>query len=343
MYQHFYGLQELPFELTLNPKYLFLTPRHREALSTLEYGLFSGKSVTVLIGEAGTGKTTLIGAALESEQCRHVSTVHLANPTLTRQEFVEMLSRRFSLSAATRTSKTAMLQELETVLRERRERGQITAIIIDEAQSLSGELLEEIRLLANMEISTAKLLPLVLAGQPELRDRLNEIGLRQLKQRVTLRCQIGAFTTHETAGYISQRVKMAGGDAARLFTREAVILIHDRANGIPRTISVLCDNALMTGFALNRQPVDSEIVLDVAHDFDLGGMRMSSERSEVRQDEEVPPPLSEKTETGIPPTPVEPADDPRLKTPDAVEARRLFASRLFEGYPSNRFSLFRRN
>jgi general secretion pathway protein A len=292
MYQQFYGLRELPFELTANPKYLFLTAQHREALSTLEYGLFSAKSVTVLIGEAGTGKTTLIGAALESELCRNVSVVHLANPTLTRNEFVEMLSRRFALSAATLTSKTALLQELEKELRERRACGQITAIVIDEAQSLSDELLEEIRLLANIETPTEKLLPVVLVGQSELRNRLNQTGLRQLKQRVSLRCEIEPFTPQETAGYISQRVRTAGGDAARLFTREAVLLIHNRSRGIARIISVMCDNALLTGFALNRQPVDSQIVLDVAHDFDLDGTRMRAS--------DLPTPTSIPDETRAP-------------------------------------------
>src|ERR1043165_3034126 len=190
MYQHFYGFRELPFELTPNPKYLFLTREHREALSALEYGLSTAKGVTALIGEAGTGKTTLLRAVLQSERCRSVNCVYLTNPTLTRNEFVEILAAQFNLSARASSSKAALLQELETVLRERRAKGWISALVIDEAQSLSGELLEEIRLLANTETETEKLLPLVLAGQPELRDRLNETGLRQLKQRVTLRCEI---------------------------------------------------------------------------------------------------------------------------------------------------------
>ena len=261
MYQDFYGLRELPFELTPNPRYLFLTRQQREALSTLEYGLFAAKGVTALIGEAGTGKTTLIHAALESEQCRNVSCVYLNNPVLTRDEFIETLSVRFGLSARAGASKAVLIDELEPVLRERRARGQITALVIDEAQSLSGELLEEIRLLANSETATDKLLPLVLAGQPELKDRLNEVGLRQLKQRVTLRCEVTPFGQQETAAYIAQRIRTAGGDAARLFSREAVMLIHERSGGIPRTISVICDNALLTGFALGRQPVDSGVIL----------------------------------------------------------------------------------
>lgn len=273
MYQHFYGFRELPFELTPNPKYLFLTREHREALSALEYGLSTAKGVTALIGEAGTGKTTLLRAALQSERCRNVNCVYLTNPTLTRNEFVEILAAQFGLSAHASTSKAGLLQELETVLRERRAKGWISALVIDEAQSLSGELLEEIRLLANTETDTEKLLPLVLAGQPELRDRLNETGLRQLKQRVTLRCEIKPFTAQETAGYIAQRIRIAGGEAARIFTREAVILIHEHSGGIPRTVNVICDNALLGALGLGRHRVDSQVVLEVVRDFDLGETR----------------------------------------------------------------------
>lgn len=269
MYQRFYGLRELPFELTPNPTFLFLSPRHREALSNLEYGLYAAKPVTVLIGEAGTGKTTLLRAALESERCRNVRCVYLNNPALTRDEFVETLARRFDLGPEAAKSKAVLLAELERVLRERRAAGEITALVVDEAQSLSVELLEEVRLLANIETATQKLLPLVLAGQPELADRLNDPALRQLKQRVALRCEITPFDLQETAAYIATRVRTAGGEAARLFTREAVTLIHEYSRGIPRTISVMCDNALVSGMALGRQPVDRAIVLEVSSDFDL--------------------------------------------------------------------------
>lgn len=269
MYQRFYGLRELPFELTPNPRYLYLTPRHREALSNLQYGLSSAKAVTVLIGEAGTGKTTLLRGALESDPCRTVRCVYLNNPALTRAEFIEILARRFDLSPEAALSKAALLGELEQVLHERRTRGEITALVIDEAQTLSSELLEEVRLLANIETDTEKLLPLVLAGQPELGSRLEDSGLRQLKQRVALRCDVTPFNLSETAAYISSRIRTAGGEASRLFTREAVTLIHECSRGIPRTINVMCDNALVTGFALNRQPVDREMVLEVARDFAL--------------------------------------------------------------------------
>jgi general secretion pathway protein A len=269
MYQRFYGLRDLPFELTPNPRFLFFSPRHSEALSNLQYGLSAAKAVTVIIGEAGTGKTTLLRAALESERCRNVRCIYINNPALTREEFVETLARRFQLSARAAESKAALLPELEQVLRERRASGVVTALVIDEAQSLSLELLEEVRLLANIETATEKLLPLVLAGQPELADRLNDPALRQLKQRVALRCELAPFDLAETAGYIATRIKTAGGDAARLFTREAVTLVHEYARGIPRTISVICDNALVSGMALGRQPVDRAIVLEVSRDFDL--------------------------------------------------------------------------
>lgn len=271
MYLSFFGLREKPFELTANPRYLFLTGQHREALSNLEYGLSSAKAITVLIGEAGTGKTTLLRAALESERCRNVRAVFIHNPTLSRNEFVEILARELHLGARAGESKASLLTAIEADLRERREREQITALVVDEAQGLSDELLEEIRLLANIEVPTAKLLPLVLAGQPMLADRLNLPELKQLKQRVALRCQLGPLTLEETASYIVARIKTAGGDTARVFTRDAVRQIHESSGGIARTISVMCDNALISGFALGRQPVDREIVLDVCRDFDLPG------------------------------------------------------------------------
>jgi general secretion pathway protein A len=279
MYLHFYGLRELPFELTPNPRFLYLTAAHREALANLQYGLSTAKAVTVVTGEAGTGKTTIIRTALESEACRNVRCIYLTNPGLTRDEFVEMLARGFELSAAAATSKATLLTELERALRERRARGEVTALIVDEAQRLSDELLEEVRLLANIETSTEKLLPLVLVGQPELSDRLNQVGLRQLKQRVALRCEIATLSVAEAAAYIAYRIRTAGGDAARLFTREAVTLIHELSHGIPRTISVMCDNALLSGFAAGRQPVSRDIVAEVARDFDMLRAPGSAERA----------------------------------------------------------------
>ena len=276
MYESFYGFSELPFELTANPKYLFLGTRQREALSILQYGLFSAKSITALIGEAGTGKTTLIRAALESERCRHVRCIYLNNPALDRDEFVKLLAMKFGLGSEAGASKAVLLERLECLLRERRASGEITALVIDEAQSLSVELLEEIRLLANIETPSAKLLPLVLAGQPELSERLEDHDLRQLRQRITLRCQLEPFDVKETAAYIATRIAAAGGVPSRVFTQEAVIMIHEYSRGIPRIISVICDNALVSGMALECCPVNRGVVAEVCRDFHLTTMKEQS-------------------------------------------------------------------
>ena len=269
MYQQFYGLRELPFELTPNTSYLYLPALQREALSTLQYGLSAAKPITLLIGDAGTGKTTLIRAALESDRCRGVRCIYLNNPLLTSDDFVRILAVRFGLTPAAAQSKAVLLDELEQRLREQRSRGQITALVVDEAQSLTPGLLEEIRLLANIETETQKLLPLVLAGQPELAARLEDPSLRQLKQRVTLRCELKPFELADTASYISRRISQAGGAPAQLFTRQAITLVHEHSQGIARTINVICDNALVTGMAVGRQPVDTAIVLEVCRDLVL--------------------------------------------------------------------------
>jgi len=269
MYETFYGLRERPFDLTSNPRFLFLTPGHREALSTLQYGLTARRGITLLVGEAGTGKTTLIRAAMAQMATAHTAVAYLNNPTLTRQEFFEFLARSFRLGNDAGSSKACLLDRLYALGLELRRAGGMTALIVDEAQSIPDELLEEIRLLSNLETNSDKLLPIVLAGQPELADRLNGLSLRQLKQRVALRCQIPPLDLRETAAYIAKRIRIAGGESTQIFTREAVRAVFERSGGIPRTISVLCDNALVTGFALERRPVDAEVVAEVAHEFDF--------------------------------------------------------------------------
>ena len=271
MYEKFYGLDERPFDLTPNPKYLFLTPSHREALSSLEYGIAARTGVTVLVGEAGTGKTTLIRATLEARDAGKTKAIYLNNPTLTRSEFLEFLAQEFRLSAQAVASKTRLLTELEAALVDLQRANVTPALIIDEAQSLPHELLEEIRLLANIETVHNKLLPIVLAGQPELADRLNHPSLRQLKQRVGLRCQLRQLDLGETGAYITARVAVAGGKAATLFTREAVTIVHERSQGIPRVVSVICHNSLISGFALSQRPVTASVVREVCQDFDLRG------------------------------------------------------------------------
>jgi type II secretory pathway predicted ATPase ExeA len=343
MYQRFYHLEEMPFELTPDPKYLYLSRQHREALSNLEYGLLAGRGITVLLGEAGTGKTTLLHAMLASHRCRNVNCVFISNPALTRAEFYEMLAQRFSLGGRAGRSKAVLLTELEALLRERRISGFQTALVIDEAQSLSAELLEEIRLLANTETSTQKLLPLVLVGQPELRDRLNTPRLRQLKQRITLRCEITRFTLAETSDYIGSRVRIAGGDATALFTRDAVSLIHERSRGIPRTISVLCDNALLTGCGLGLQPVTRAVVLEVASDFDLPGAVQTSPPADLGTDHQAAQSPSVADRTPGPPEPLL-ADQVVSVLSDAFrwsvhKARTLYTSAVNPPNPSGPRSL----
>ena len=270
MYEAFFGLRERPFDLTPNPRYLLLTPTHREALANLEYGIAAAKGLTLLTGEAGTGKTTLLRRVLAARMSTAGSQcVYLNNPALTRQEFYEFLTVQFGLAPDVAESKARFLQALEVELRQRQSTGMIPVLVIDEAQSLPDELLEEVRLLANIETDTAKLLPLVLAGQPELGARLNQAGLRQLKQRVTLRCEIAPLTLAETAAYIAGRIRLAGGDGPSLMSRDAVIRVFEYSRGVPRLISVLCDNALMTAFAAGQRPIDADVIRAVARDFDL--------------------------------------------------------------------------
>jgi general secretion pathway protein A len=224
--------------------------------------------VTLVIGEAGSGKTTLIRTVLQ-RQPERVHTVHLTNPTLSREEFVETLGSKFGLSERATSSKASMLAELDDLLQRRRDLNEVTVLIVDEAQSVPLELLEEIRLLANIEADDRKLMLVILAGQPELAHRLEEPNLRQLKQRVALRCQLQPLTAQETARYIAGRITAAGGVASSIFTREAVALMHAGSNGLPRTINVLADNALLGGFAAGLKPVRSQTVREVCRDFGL--------------------------------------------------------------------------
>ena len=269
MYETDFDLAERPFELTPNPRFLYMTAPHREALTTLEYGLSGRTGIAVLIGEAGTGKTTLVHAALHSQNTRQSLAVYLNNPSLTRDEFVEFLAAGFGLSADAARSKTRCLYELTEVLAKRHQARHMSALVIDEAQCLPDVLLEEIRLLANIESASEKLLSIILAGQPEFADRLNQSSLRQLKQRVGLRCALRPLRRDETTAYIAARIGVAGGKTERIFTREAIDTVHECAGGIPRTISVICDNALVTAFALDRRPVDTDVVLEVCRDFDF--------------------------------------------------------------------------
>jgi general secretion pathway protein A len=338
MYEAFYGFRERPFDLTPNPRFLLLTGKHREALSNLQYGLTSRRGLTLLVGEAGTGKTTLIRAVIQDYEKQGALFAYLNNPTLSRSEFYEFLTGAFGFAAPAATSKTVLLAELGRVLERRRTSDLMTGLVIDEAQALPDELLEEVRLLANIETATDKLLPIVLAGQPELADRLNKVSLRQLKQRVALRCELSALDAKETAEYIAGRIRVAGGNSVMVFTRQAVESIFERSGGIPRLISVICDNALISGFAADRRPVGRDIVEDVCRDFDLltGAQPVAPASVSVVEPQRAP------TSAGHPTVTPSAAGTSQAATPEEPPAKGKKRERsLFEHFSiRRRFSLF---
>ena len=330
MYEQFFGLRERPFELTTDPRFLFLSSSHKEALSNLSYGVATRKSVTVVVGEVGSGKTTLVRRTLATADAR-TRCVLLMDPHVTPEEFLLFLIRELGIPDLELAPRWRKTQELERHLARRWDAGEATALIIDEAQSLSDAMFEELRLLTNLETDTAKLLPLLLVGQPELADRLNQPALRYLKQRVALRCVLRPLDLQETATYIAARIVVAGGVGSQIFTREAVTLIHQASQGLPRAISVLCDNALITAFAAGRKPVSSQIVADVCKDFDCRATPETSVSPEtgVAQD------VDELSEAGSP-NPVEGGSTVPEPMENADTDREMFGTM----QRPRRFSLF---
>lgn len=269
MYRDYYGLQERPFDLTPDPRFLYLTPMHREALAAVQYAITARRGIAVVVGEAGTGKTTIVRAALRALKGQKVRHTYLNNPTLTRGEFLQFLTRAYRLSAGAVDSKVTVISELTAKLARYHAADTAAVLVVDEAQSLPYELLEEIRLLANIETSTAKLLQVVLVGQPELGVRLNEASLRQLKQRVAIRAQLSPLDLRATSAFIAGRLRVAGGQPAAIFTPRAIEAVFAYSGGIPRTINVICDNALLAGFATDTRPIGPAVIDEVARDFDL--------------------------------------------------------------------------
>lgn len=268
MYEAFFGFGERPFQLTPNPKFLYLNSAHREALATLRYGLRSALGITLLVGGAGTGKTTLLHAALQAERSPERRLAILTNPTLTPDDFFEILADKFGLPHAG-DSKGRFLTAFERDLLERHKTGGLTALVIDEAQSLSLEMFEEVRLLANLETETTKLVNVVLVGQPELAGRLNDPKLRQFKQRVVLRCALPPLDLESTSAYIATRLRVAGAVPAEVFTKDAVRAVYEASRGIPRTIGVVCENALLAGYAAGHKPVVRSMVIEACEALDL--------------------------------------------------------------------------
>jgi general secretion pathway protein A len=269
MYESFFGLTERPFDLTPNWRYLYLSPMHKEALSAIQYGVTARRGIVAVIGEAGTGKTTIVRASLRALRAQGVRQVYLSNPRLTRNEFLRFLSRTFRLPPAAAEDKSELIASLTARLTRFDTKGRAVVLVVDEAQSMPHDLLEEIRLLANIETSTAKLLQVVLVGQPELAERLNDPSLRQLKQRVAIRATLRTLDLRSTAALIAGRIRVAGGRPAEVFTPRAVETVFYHSGGIARTVNVICDNALLSGFAADQRPIGHEIVEEVCRDFDL--------------------------------------------------------------------------
>lgn len=269
MYLDFFGFSAAPFELTPDPRFLYLPPGHQEALSTLQYGVLSGKGLTVLTGEAGMGKTTLLRTALQQLHGVAMRVITISNPALTRPEFIEIIARSLQTPEPIGATKPAVLAALEKALVHDDQNGTKAVLIADEAHAMPDDLLEEIRLLGNFETETRKLLSIILVGQPELAERLNQSSLRQLKQRVALRSALSPFSASETSAYVDTRVRVVGRTAADVFSAEALDRVHAVSGGIPRVINVVCDNALLSAFAADRRVVDARAIDDVAKDLDL--------------------------------------------------------------------------
>src|SRR5687767_9507622 len=281
MYIEFYGLKELPFTLTPDPRFLYFTPSHTEVMANLHYGIESGRGLIVVTGEVGTGKTTLLRWMMQRLD-RTVMVAYIFNPRLSVAEFYQYLATLFNIGEW--ENKSDLLIELGKVLESRHNRGLRTVLVVDEGHGLSTEVLEEIRLLCNFESDTAKHLQIVLTGQPELREVLNQPNLRQLKQRVALRCEIAALpNVEETAQYIASRLKVAGAAKTDLFSPGAVDYIFRCAAGIPRNINNLCDNALLNGFASSATVISRVMIEEVAATFDMLPRR-TSETPQVQND-----------------------------------------------------------
>ena len=268
MYKKFFGLNESPFNVNPDPKYLFLTRHTEEALACLTYGIEARKGFILLTGEVGTGKTTLLNKLLEWLHQEKVSTAFVFNPRLSVTQFFDFMMTDFGIPCDTHM-KSQVLIKLNNWLLERYQAGERAVLIVDEAQNLSPQMLEEIRLLTNLETSTEKLLQIVLAGQPELEQKLNQPQLRQLRQRITLRAKTRPLTLEETRGYLIERLRIAGGKGDEIFSPSAIEAVHRCARGIPRVTNLICEHALISAFVDQRKPVTGELVEEVARDFDL--------------------------------------------------------------------------
>lgn len=290
MYKQFYQLRRNPFEITPDPSFLFPTKRHNEALAALYYGVRRHKGFVVMTGEVGTGKTLLVRCLLELLRRAEVGFAYIFNPRLAPLEFLRYIGRDLGLQV-TGKAKDELLLDLGAYLIERHRKKLTTVLVVDEAHHLGADVLEEIRLLTNLETSQEKLLQILLVGQPELDEKLDSVDLRQLKQRVALRCHLEPLVAQETSDYVHRRLQVAGASeegAASIFPAPSIAQIHRHSRGIPRLVNTVCENALINGYARQLQRIPPEVIDEVAADLRLSvinppkGARNESEE-EVRR------------------------------------------------------------
>ncbi len=258
MYLEYYGLKEPPFDLTPNPRFLFFSAKHREALNHLLYGIRERKGFVQLTGEVGAGKTTLCRAMLEQLGDRY-DTALILNPALDAEQLLKAIAMEFGLSVKG-LDRLETVAELNQFLLGQVERGKEAVLIIDEAQDLTNELLEQVRLLSNLETDDRKLLQIILMGQPELRDRLNDHQLRQLRQRITVRYHLRSLTRPEVRPYVQHRLEVSGANGSPRFTTAAMWRIHYYSQGVPRLVNAVCDKCLLAGFVQQREEIDFRMV-----------------------------------------------------------------------------------
>jgi general secretion pathway protein A len=268
MYKSFYGLTENPFNVNPDPRFLFLTKQIEEALTGLMYGIQTRKGFITLTGEVGTGKTTLINRLLDWLHQRNARTAFLFNSRMNSNQLLDFILAEFDIQCDSK-SKSQQLMKLNHWLLDRYRMGETVVLIIDEAQNLTYPVLEEIRLLTNLETSTEKLLQIVLSGQPELEEKLKLPQLRQLRQRIMLRCKTAALSKDQTQVYISERLRIAGATGDPIFSPQAIEAVHIYSLGIPRVINLLCEHSLVNGFVEHQRPILAKIVEEVAREFQL--------------------------------------------------------------------------
>jgi general secretion pathway protein A len=294
IYNAYFGFTENPFNISPDPEFLYRSPQHEEALANLIYGVRSRKGFIVLTGEVGTGKTTMLECLRDFLDSQRIEFAFIFNSRLTPEQFFEMMAFDFDLRCD-RKSKTDVLFALNTLLIEQAERGRTCVLIVDEAHNLEWDVLEEIRLLGNLENRQGKLLQIILSGQPELDRKLDAPNLRQLKQRIVLRCALNPLTPDESFAYIETRLARAGMPRQTVFPPEVLEEVYRRSRGIPRIMNLLCDNLLVTTFAMEQRTSTIAMLDEVCQDLRLewpGSNRERRPRSRFGMGEEPYPEAS---------------------------------------------------